>query len=165
MEASLGQVELFQDLGDDGVRRLLAIGRRQTLDAGQYLFLLGDNADELYVVLRGGLELCLPIALRGTVKDITVETASAGQVLGWSALVKPYRFTLSARVTEPCEVMGFSRNDLQRLFREEPEMGYAVLTRVSEIMGVRLVAFQALWVRELQRAVESEAQRAAAVKG
>jgi hypothetical protein len=29
-------------------------------------------------------------------------------------------------------------------------------------MGIRLVTFQALWVRELQRTLESEAQRTAA---
>ena len=161
MEEVLRQVELFRDLGSAGLRRVLAIGKGQTLSAGQYLFLLGDNADELYVVLSGSLNLCLPIGLRGTVKDITVESVGAGQALGWSALVKPYRFTLSARATEPSEVVGFARNDLQQFFQAEPGIGYSVLTRVSEIMGIRLVTFQALWVRELQRAVESEAERTA----
>jgi CRP-like cAMP-binding protein len=161
MEELLRQVELFRDLGSDGVRRVLAIARGQTLGAGQYLFLLGDNADEFYVVLRGKLNLCLPIALRGSVKDITVESVGAGQALGWSALVKPYRFTLSARATEASEVVGFARNDLQQLFAAETGIGYSVLTRVSEVMGIRLVTFQALWVRELQRTVASEAQRSA----
>jgi CRP-like cAMP-binding protein len=161
MEELLGRAELFRDLGRVGLRRVLAIGRRQTLGAGQYLFLLGDNADEFYVVLKGSLDLCLPIALRGAVKDITVESVGAGQALGWSALVKPYRFTLSARATEPSEVITFARSDLQHLFEAESGIGYSLLTRVSELMGIRLVTFQALWVRELQRTVDSEAQRSA----
>ena len=160
MEELLKQVELFRDLGDGGVKRILTIGRRQKLSCGQYLFVLGDNADDLHVVLTGRLDLCLPISFGGSVKDITVESVGAGQAVGWSALVRPYRFTLSARVTEPGEVVSFARNDLERLFREEPAIGYSVLTRVSEIVGVRLVTFQALWVRELQRAVESEAKSA-----
>ena len=164
MEELLRQAELFRDLGSDHVRRLLAIGRSVTLDAGQYLFLLGDNADELYVVLRGSLDLCLPIALRGAVKDITVESVGAGQALGWSALVKPYRFTLSARATTPTEVAGFARNDLQQLFEAQPGIANTVLTRVSEVMGIRLVTFQALWVRELQRTLDSEAQRSTSAK-
>jgi CRP-like cAMP-binding protein len=159
MEELLKQVELFRDLSSEGARRLLAIGRDHTLGAGQYLFLLGDNADAFYVVRKGGLELCLPIELRGSVKDISVESVGVGQALGWSALVRPYRFTLSARATEPSELVAFARNDLQRLFEAEPGIGCSVLTRVSELVGVRLVTFQALWVRELQRAVESEAQR------
>ena len=164
MEELLGQVELFRDLSGEDLRHILAIGKGEILDAGQYLFLLGDDANELFVVLKGSLSLCLPIPLRGTVKDITVESVGAGQALGWSALVKPYRFTLSARANEPGEVVGFARSDLQQLFREEPGIGHSVLTRVSEIVGLRLVTFQALWVRELQRALESEAQRNAAEK-
>ena len=164
MEKLLRQVELFRDLSSDGLRRVLAIGKGESLDAGQHLFLLGDDANELFVVLRGSLNLCLPIALHGSVKDITVESVGAGQALGWSALVKPYRFTLSARATEPSEVVGFARSDLQQLFQAESGIGYSVLTRVSEIMGIRLVTFQALWVRELQRTLESEAQRTAAGK-
>ena len=161
MEELLRQVELFRDLSSDGLRRVLEIGKGETLDAGQYLFLLGDDANELFVVLKGSLSLCLPIALRGSVKDITVESVGAGQALGWSALVKPYRFTLSARAVEPSEVVGFARKDLQRLFQAEVGMGYSVLARISEVMGIRLVTFQALWVRELQRSLESEAQRSA----
>lgn len=161
MEELLRQVELFRDLSSDGLRRVLAIGKGETLDAGQYLFLLGDDANELFVVVRGSLSLCLPIPLRGAVKDITVESVGAGQALGWSALVKPYRFTLSARATEPSDVVGFARNDLQQLFEAELGIGYSVLTRVSEVMGIRLVTFQALWVRELQRTLASEAQRSA----
>ena len=164
MEDLLRHVELFRDLSSDGLRRVLQIGKGETLDAGQHLFLLGDDANELFVVLRGSLNLCLPIALHGSVKDITVESVGAGQALGWSALVRPYRFTLSARATEPSEVVGFARSDLQQLFQAESGIGYSVLTRVSEIMGIRLVTFQALWVRELQRALESEAQRSAAEK-
>jgi CRP-like cAMP-binding protein len=159
MEALLGRAELFRGLGHDRVRRALAIGRARSLEAGRYLFLLGDNADEAYVVLRGSLDLCLPIALRGTVKDVRVESVGVGQALGWSALVRPYRFTLSARATEPSEVIGFARSDLQELFRSDPDIALSFLTHVSEVVGTRLVKFQALWVRELQRAVESEAQR------
>jgi CRP-like cAMP-binding protein len=159
IEEILDRAELFQGLGRDRVRRAVAIGRARTLEAGRYLFLLGDNADAAYVVLRGSLDLCLPIALRGTVKDVRVESVGVGQALGWSALVRPYRFTLSARATEPSEVIGFARSDLKELFRSDPGIALSFLTHVSEVVGTRLVTFQALWVRELQRAVEIEAQR------
>jgi len=158
-EQALGRADLFRDLARDDVRDVLAIGRARPLDAGRYLFLLGDNADEFFVVLAGRLDLCLPITLHGTVKDVRVESVGVGQALGWSALVRPYRFTLSARATEPSEVIAFARVDLQDLFETHPAIRFAFLTRVSEVVGTRLVTFQALWVRELQRAVESEAQR------
>lgn len=161
IEQVLGRADLFRDLSGDDVREVLTIGRVRPLDAGRYLFLLGDNADELYVVLAGRVDLCLPITVRGTVKDVTVESVGEGQALGWSALVRPYRFTLSARATEPSELIAFARVDLQDLFETHPKVRTTFLTRVSEMVGTRLVTFQALWVRELQRAVEGDEHRRA----
>jgi len=161
MDAPLSQGELFEGLSGEGLRRLLATGKSRTLPAGEYLFRLGDDAGDFYVLVKGQVDLCFPMRLRGAVKDVTVESVGPGQALGWSALVKPHRFTLSARAIEPSEVIGFTRRDLLELFQAEPSIGYAFFTKVSEIVGIRLHTFQALWVRELQRTLEAETQRLA----
>lgn len=159
MEGLLKQAELFEGLNDEGRRRVSGIGRQRTLRAGEYLFLLGDNASDFYVVTSGKVDLCFPMPLRGEVKDISVESVGVGQALGWSALVKPYRFTLSARATEPSEVVGFARRSLMELFEAEPGIGQAFFMRISELVGIRLATFQALWVRELQRLAERPSGR------
>jgi CRP/FNR family transcriptional regulator, cyclic AMP receptor protein len=156
MHGALEDADLFRGLSPDGIRRLSLIGRSRVLSAGDYLFLLGDSAEWLYVVVRGTVDLCLPMSVGGVVRDIPVESASAGKALGWSALVKPYRFTLSARATEPTEVIGFWRSELQQLFSAAPEVGNRLLANLSELVGFRLLTFQALWVRELQRALLTE---------
>ena len=151
MHDLLRDAELFDGLTSAEIRRLAAIGRRRKLRVGEYVFLLGDNADYLCVVVKGQVDLCFPMPLGDVVKDVSVESVGPGKTLGWSALVKPYRFTLSARATEPSEVIGFARLDLLRLFEEELHMGCTLFARISEIVGVRLATFQALWGRELQR--------------
>lgn len=150
----LRQAELVQGMSSDQMRRLSPLGRSRTLQAGEYLFLLGDAAQHLCVVAAGQLELCFPIQIGGVMKDITVESVGAGRTVGWSALVQPYRFTLSARATAPTHVIAFSRQDLLHLFDNDPGIGCALLSRVSELVGVRLSSFQALWARELQRRFE-----------
>lgn len=159
MDALLSQGAFFEGLDDEGRRRLSAIIRHRTLQTGEYLFLLGDNAGDFFVLVNGKVDLCLPVRLRGVLKDVSVESVRVGQALGWSALVKPYRFTLSARATEPSEVVCLARHDLLDLFESDLGIGYAFFTKVSEVVGIRLHTFQALWVRELQRALDSEAQR------
>ncbi len=156
MDALLDQGALFDGLDSDGRRRLSAIVRRRTLQPGEYLFLLGDDAGDFYVVVTGTVELCLPIRFRGVLKDVSVESVGAGQPLGWSALVRPYRFTLSARAREASEVACLARRDLQELFSADPGTGYGFFTKISEVIGIRLLTFQALWLRELQRAIEQE---------
>ena len=161
MEEFLRGAELFQGLNDDELERLAELGRRQSLRAGEYLFLLGDTADRLYVVAKGQVDLCFPISLHGATKDISLETVAEGETVGWSALVKPYLFTLSARVNEPGEVVAFTRHELLQFFGDEPGIGYAFLTKISELVGIRLMKVQALWARELQRTLTVGAEHRA----
>lgn len=159
MDTLLGRGALFEGLNEEGRRRLSAMIKRRMLERDEYLFLLGDSATDFFVLARGKVDLCLPMRLGGVLKDISVESVTAGHALGWSALVRPYRFTLSARANEPSEVLCLARRDLLDLFEADPGIGYAFLTKFSELVGVRLLTFQALWLRELQRAFESDTPR------
>jgi len=154
MEQLLKQAELFEGLTSEEFRQLTDIGRRRTLRAGDYLFLLGEDAVDFSVVTRGNVDLCFPMPLGGEVKDISIESLGEGKALGWSALVKPYRFTLSARATQVSEVVSFARMALIDLFEHEPRLGYTFFMRISELVGIRLETFQALWARELRRLAE-----------
>ncbi|HSL23753.1 MAG TPA: cyclic nucleotide-binding domain-containing protein [Vicinamibacterales bacterium] len=156
MHEVLKDTDLFRGFSPEWIRQLSAIGRSRVLAEGDYLFLLGDSAECIYVVVRGKVDLCLPMRFGEAVRDVPVESAAAGKALGWSGLVKPYRFTLSARAAEPSEAIGFSRSELHRLFGAVPELGNRFLANLSELVGLRLLTFQALWVRELQRALEIE---------
>ena len=144
---------IFAELRDEEAARLLEVARPRQCQQGECLFLLGDPADRFYVVVSGRVELAFPLSFGGAVRDIPVESKTPGSALGWSALVKPYRFTLSARVAETSELAAFARQDLLRVFEAEPRIGYVVMRHVAEVVGRRLLQVQALWARELQRAV------------
>lgn len=153
MKEILKESELFEGLDDEGLSSLAAIGKRRSLSAGEYLFLLGDNAERLFIVSRGNVDLCFPLSLDGVIKDVRIESVSPGHIVGWSGLVKPYRFTFSARASEEAEVIGFSRTDLSLLFDAVPHSGYVFTRKLCEIIGHRFLNLQALWARGLQRAV------------
>jgi CRP-like cAMP-binding protein len=163
MEQLLKRAELFEGLTSEQIRQLTDIGRRRTLRAGEYLFLLGEDAVDLSVVTSGNVDLCFPMPLGGEVKDISIESLGEGKALGWSALVKPYRFTLTARATQLSEVVSFARMALLDLFEHEPALGYTFFMRISELVGIRLETFQALWARELRRLAERPANEAGGV--
>ena len=69
------------------------------------LFHLGDAADSIYLVARGRLRLTLPMQVRNREEDVLVEERSSGQTVGWSALIPPYRFTLTATAPLETEVI------------------------------------------------------------
>jgi len=149
----LRNAAIFGELHDAEVEHLITVARPRQCHKGEFLFLLGDHADRLYVVLTGRMELTFPLSFNGVVRDVPVESKTPGSALGWSALVKPHRLTLSARAAESCELAAFLRHDLLRVFEAEPRIGCVVMRHLAEVVGRRLLQVQALWARELQRAV------------
>jgi len=146
--------ELFRDLPSRDTERLLGSATRVILPRGTVLFALGDSADSLYIVERGHLALTLPMKVLGREENILIEERHPGQALGWSALIPPHKFTLTATAPFDAEVLVLDRQMLLDYFEAEPEAGYLVARNVAEIVGQRLQVFQAMWLREMQRVVE-----------
>src|ERR1035438_10443920 len=96
--------ELLKGLPPAESERVLALGKGVLLPAGPELFPLGDAAGSLYLVARGRVRLTLPMQVRHHEEDILVEECSSGQTVGWSALIPPHRFTLTAAVPLETEV-------------------------------------------------------------
>lgn len=146
--------DLLQGLEAGEAERVLALGKRMVLTTGAELFHLGDVADSIYLVVRGRLRLTLPMNVRRREEDVMVEERSSGQTVGWSALIPPYRFTLTATAMLETEVVALPREELNRYFAENAETGYAVSVNLATVVGHRLQLFQAMWLREIQRMVE-----------
>jgi len=148
-------IDLLKGLAPDEAASVLALGRRVVLTTGAELFHLGDTADSIYAVTRGRVRLTLPMQVRSREEDVLVEECSSGQTVGWSALTPPYRFTLTASVPLETEVVALPREALNRYFAGHPDTGYTVSFNLSCVIGQRLQLFQAMWLREIQRMVES----------
>lgn len=150
---ALRRAAIFSELSDEEMALITAAARPVRCAKGECLFLLGDDADRLYVVLAGRIDLSFPLAFGDVVRDVPVEPKLPGSALAWSALVRPHRFTLSARAAEASELASFLRQDLLRIFETHPRIGYVVSRHIAEVVGRRLLQMQALWARELQRVV------------
>jgi CRP-like cAMP-binding protein len=150
----MAEIDLLQGLTPDEAGRVLALGKRVVVTTGGELFHLGDAAGSIYLIARGQLRLTLPMQVRSHEEDILVEERSSGQTVGWSALIPPYRFTLTASAPLETEVIALSRDALHGYFAAHPDTGYAVSLNLSSIIGNRLQLFQAMWLREIQRMVE-----------
>ncbi len=148
------QPELLKGLSPEEVEQALAFGTRITVARGAELFRLGEPADRLYVIERGRIRLTLPMQVRGQEEDVAVEERTPGQTVGWSALIPPYRFTLTAEAPLETELIALSRDALRAHFTAYPSVGYAVAMNLAAVIGQRLQLFQTMWLREMQRTVE-----------
>jgi CRP-like cAMP-binding protein len=149
------QVELMRGLRDEDRAALLALATSVHVESGGVLFPLGSEADRLYVVERGRIALTLPMEVHEREEDVLVEERLPGQAFGWSALIPPHRFTLKATAPLDTDVLAFPRRALLEYFAGRPEVGYQITSNVAAVIGQRLQVFQAMWLREIQRAVHS----------
>jgi CRP/FNR family transcriptional regulator, cyclic AMP receptor protein len=146
--------DLLDGLDAVQANEILALGKRLLLSSGAELFHLGDAAEGLFVIQRGRVRLTLPMHVRGRDEEVLVEERVPGQTVGWSALIPPYRFTLTAMAPLETEVVTLSRAALRAHFAAHPEVGQAVALNLAAVIGQRLQLFQTMWLREMQRTVE-----------
>jgi CRP-like cAMP-binding protein len=147
--------ELLNGLSSAEMDQVLGLGTRLTVPSGTSLFHLGDPADRLFLTERGRIRLTLPMQVRGKEEEILVEERSPGQIVGWSALIPPYRFTLTATAPLETEVIALPRETLVDYFAAHPAAGYKIALNLAVVIGHRLHLFQTMWLREMQRNVEA----------
>jgi CRP/FNR family transcriptional regulator, cyclic AMP receptor protein len=101
---------------------------------GTYLFQEGGQADTFYVVRRGrvAIEVATPTG------PCVTQTVHEGDVIGWSWLVAPYRWTFDARAVEETSLIAFDGACLRGKCDDDPALGYALLQRVVRVMSASL---------------------------
>lgn len=146
--------DLLLNLPHTQAAQILALGTPRQMKEGETIFLLGAEATEFYFVSTGRVRLTLPLYLKGREEDVLVEERVPGEILGWSALIPPFRFTLKGTAAEETELLAFSGQGILGHLSGRPELGFAVMSNLGRIIGQRLQLFQAMWAREMQRLVE-----------
>jgi CRP-like cAMP-binding protein len=101
---------------------------------GEHLFHEDDAADTFYVVRRGRVSL----QMRTATDAVVLDTAHEGDVVGWSWLIPPYRWTFDARATEETSAIAFDGKCLRGKCESDAALGYALLQRVVLVMSSRL---------------------------
>jgi CRP/FNR family transcriptional regulator, cyclic AMP receptor protein len=104
------------------------------LSPGAYLFREGGPADAFYVIRRGRVAIETP----SPTGPVVTQTVHDGDVVGWSWLVAPYRWTFDARSVEETSLIAFDGACLRGKCNDDPELGYALLQRVVRVMSASL---------------------------
>ena len=129
--------ELFRGLDDEELSSIAIICSRVYMAEGERLFLEGQAADQLYLVTDGRIALHknLERSQRGAA---TIAFCRRDEIVGWSALVEPYQYTLSATAWEPTHLLVIRASLLRRAMELNPDVGFRIMRSLSEVMARRL---------------------------
>jgi CRP-like cAMP-binding protein len=123
------EVQLFRDLPEAELRRLVAVARRRRFRRGEVVFHRGDPADSLHLIARGRFAARVSTQLGETV---TVSVQGPGEAFGELALIEQgVARSTSVVALEAGETYAVHQEDFERLRRSYPA--------VNEVL-VRLLA-------------------------
>ena len=149
------KLDLFEGLEPGQARELMALAVPMSLSPGEVLFRLGEEATRLYLIQAGLITLTMPLQIAGRHEEMRIDERLPGQTVGWSTLIPPHRFTLSATAPIATDLLAFSRGDVLRHFEREPRVGYVVSRNIAALVGERFEVFQAMWLRQVQQMVNA----------
>ena len=133
---NLSSCYLFEGLSQSQLGYLSGIASSMPVKKSSWLFHKGEPADCLYTVDKGAVELLIEVQ-PGIEIPINMIRPLNGCV-GASALVEPYRYSLSARCVEDGTLSVIRRADLTPLIEQHPHLGRILMTNLARHLLARL---------------------------
>jgi CRP-like cAMP-binding protein len=134
--ATLQRHPFVEEFQSQHVEKLAALSTRVRFEGGQIIFREGDECSDFYLIVSG------LIALEIAAPDHTfrVQTLSAGDELGWSALLMGRGKHFQARGLQRVEALAFDGGDLLAACKNDPQFGFVFMHRLLGVVAERLQA-------------------------
>lgn len=149
--SSVRNAPMLEGVSAEELLELEAIAHFEEATKGERLFVRGEEAEKFYIVKDGTFALSLPLRRLDEVLELALEEKGAGESLGWSTLVAPYRSIYSCYCTEEGRLFSFERGDLTRLMSMDQELGTRISINLNRMIADRLRSLQSLWLEEIEQ--------------
>ena len=127
----------FAPVSEESLKAVAMMARAECLRAGSRLFGEGDPADLVSIIVDGNVDIQYRLA-NGELR--TVDTLIGGDIVGWSALVEPYKMTSTATASKDTNLIMVDAKPLRALCERDPLLGYRLLRQVAKLLADRLDA-------------------------
>jgi CRP-like cAMP-binding protein len=111
------------------------------LKSGTTLFEEGQTAEALYFLLEGGIDLYYKAEDKyrpQNSKEFLVGSINPGEVFGISALIEPYIYSATARVSQDGRAIKIEAAGLRALCNQDCKMGYTLMLQIAKAAMERL---------------------------
>ncbi len=125
---------VFQRLSESYLAQLAEHMRVISIAPGECLIREGAPADHFYIVMEGTVDLFANIGG----EEEWIQMIDVGEVIGWSWLVPPYKWSFSARSREGAMLMQFDAVAVRELCDRDPVFGYGTMKQICALMLDRL---------------------------
>ncbi len=131
----LQRYRYFAGLPQSALEELGWISSLRPFKAGERLLEEGAQATQLLILKSGQVDIIYRL---GDGRDVTAETVAAGEAVGWSALLEPYRLTASVVGSKDGELIAMDGRKLRELCEMDTWLGYQLLIEIAKGLRDRL---------------------------
>ena len=136
----LRRSELFGGLTEDELCVLMPFCTDTVVVEDGMIFNEGLDASHIYVLTEGKIALQKHIRAPHArhSRRTTITLCYPGETVGWSALMEPFKYTLSAVAWESSKLIKIEAATLRQALAIYPSLGYKVTAALAEVMSRRL---------------------------
>lgn len=139
----LKKVDIFKGFNKGQMNAVNKGGREKEYFYADRLFAEGEDADRIWLVMEGQVDLRFDLPGRQTSEENTVFSITTAQTLGWSSFVPPFKYALSAySATKTCKILQINKDHLLECFEKDPRMGLMFMTNVAAIASMHFDQLQ-----------------------
>ena len=135
----IGPLQPLNGMSQQAVHDFNAMVRTTKRRRGEWIFVLGDSADRIYLLREGRIKIT---ALAEGGHEVLHEIIGPGEIFGDTSLILGIPRTTSAQALETCLVCEICRKDLETLLSMYPELLFQLLKSV----GLRLKRPRPSWL-------------------
>ena len=117
------------------IHALADCARNHAVQAGEYLWRQGDQAEGLFLIQSGDVALEIWIPNEG---PLSVETIHAGEIVGGSWLGPPHHWQFDARALTALQAVVINGECIEKACEQDGALGYELLKRFALVIGARL---------------------------
>ncbi len=127
------QIDAFSDLSPEQIDRVVALGTRRQVSAGDKMGVGGELGEHLFVILEGEAHL----TTHSEVGEISVRIAQPGEAFPLATLLGSGTLITSGEALTDMEVLAVPRSELLMLCSREPEIGMRIYAAVGRLFSNR----------------------------
>jgi CRP-like cAMP-binding protein len=134
--AVLRQHPFVEEFQAAHLEKLTSLAKEVEFARDHLIFHEGDDCHDFYLIVAG--RVALEIEAPG--HTVRVQTLSAGDELGWSAILMGRGKHFQARALERVKALAFDGPQLLAACRDDKSFGYALMYRMLGVVSERLQA-------------------------
>ena len=144
----LRESEFFDGFDDSDLRALAHDAIRHVFQKGDRIVEEGLPSEKLYILVSGTIQLSFLATSEPNEMDprigtppgsINIHTVNEpSSLIGWSAMVEPYRCRATATALETTRAIAFERHRIEAYCKRRPEFGMLFVRRILWALGDRL---------------------------